>query len=345
MRTLPLIVSNVRAALVHLRNESDLFLAIDHTLWFSTTKPLAVNVTVNVTVNATLVLQMVVVQLQPRAMSVVKSSLGQDDSLARGRALMERHEHERGKVYSWVMRLRPDMAYSLAFPPLRAWPAPARPTLFSDYLSSGYKGTRCGANNWISPVMLRLHGACADDTFGYMSRAVASAYFRHWFWHASCGGTSQLPKIVRTQRGNTTSRVSVKPIGDDGRLGCIECRLGCAMHTAGVELAALPGVARHRWLVRGPSDTPLSAQRNSALLQKAPMPMNAVAFSVCGFATSRSNLEEANSVCGPPAGGGAGPELNDTADKAKAAAWTARPLRLSRGGHVAKKPPNFSAKT
>ena len=255
MRTLELVVSNLVSALAHLRNDSDLLVAIDRRVTAGPKKAMA-------TAEKGLV-QEVVQRLDPRASSVAEKSKGQDDSLIRAHLLMQNLERERGERYTWVMRLRPDMAYMRAFPPLSAWPKPVRPTLFADYLGSGENGSSCGSTDRIDPSMLRDHGACADDNFGYMSRSAADAYFRHWFWHASCGGTSRLPSY------------RVRPSGIDGRLGCIECRLGCAMHVAKVELAAIPGIRVHRMLVRhghGHAKAEVSAELPN------PMPMLAVAY-------------------------------------------------------------------
>ena len=163
---------------------------------------------------------------------------------------MVQAERRRGTAYAWVMRLRPDMGYTLAFPPLEAWPKPKRPMLFADYISSGSNDTLspCGPSETIDRSMMLKHGVCADDTFGFMNRQVSTAYFRHWFWKTSCGGTSKLPRNITTSKETHMSR----PVGHDGRLGCIECRLGCAMHVANVGVAALPDVALNRRLVRLP---------------------------------------------------------------------------------------------
>ena len=256
-RTLPSIVQNIHFALKALRNESDLFLATDigslvGIPYLVGTKVLATkHIEALSKEQKDKILEAIVAKLKPTAFSVVNKSAGQDESLMRCRNLMRQSETSRGFGYQWVLRLRPDMAYSRPFPSLDAWPKPTEPTLFSDYLTSGLNGTRCGATRSIPVGMLRTHGACVDDTIGFMSRSAASYYLGHWFWHEKCGGTVKLPVRKRSSDDDGHEGIiTTHPVGEDGRLGCIECRLGCSMHFRNVRVAALPALATHRVLVR-----------------------------------------------------------------------------------------------
>jgi len=245
-RTLSLtpVQHNVRASLARLRDDADLYLAIDRSVAGNTSARLSGRL-----------LAHVLARLRPTNHSVVGKSAGQDNSLVRGRQLMRWHELRRGVDYAWVMRLRPDMAFTRPFPPLRAWPQPTQPTLYTDYIGSGDNGTACGATSRIRPALLNSNGMCADDNWGFMSRSVATVYFGHWFWHTSCAGTQLLPsskwKTTVNEAHVMRVRVDNRPVGRRNRLGCIECRLGCMMHRAKVRVAALPAVGRGRMIVRG----------------------------------------------------------------------------------------------
>ena len=241
--SLPPVLHNVHASLARLRDDADLFLAIDR------------SVAGNKSAKARLsgdALANVLARLRPTNHSVVGKSAGQDLSLVRGRQLMQWHERRRGVDYAWVMRLRPDMAFTHPFPPLAAWPQPKSPTLYTDYIGSGDDGTACSATPHILPELLANHGVCADDNWGFMSRSVVNDYFAHWYWHASCAGTRLLPSKKRERKRRDGVRVpDMHPVGLGNRLGCIECRLGCMMHRAMVRVAALPAVGRGRMIVRG----------------------------------------------------------------------------------------------
>ena len=250
--SLRVVGANIRAALSSLRNESDLFLAIDRTRCNQARAWTLLGPDTPI-----LDERDIASILEPLAISVVNRSKGHDVSLMRGHQLMVQEERRRGTAYAWVMRLRPDMGFTLAFPPLGAWPKPKRPTLFADYISSGANDSACGPTATIQGSMMQGHGGCADDTFGFMNREVSNAYFRHWFWTASCGGTSEMPRRIikknETRRGVTRTVWKFNsPVGRDGRRGCMECRLGCAMHVANVRLAALPEVYRNRQIIRLP---------------------------------------------------------------------------------------------
>ena len=248
-RTLSLefVALNIKAALANLRSHSDLFMAVDRTSMVQTSAWHARH-------PGMLGMRDIVKVLRPLQWSIANRSGGQDVSLVRGHRLMVKRERVRHGEYTWVMRLRPDMAYLAAFPRLSEWPKPVRPTLFADYISSGANGSKCGPTEKIKPALQRLHGICADDTFAFMDRWVARRYFGHWYWNASCGGTRRLP-----------SRRS-HPVGRDGRLGCMECRLGCTMHMAAVRVMALPVVGEQRVLVR-----PAGINRTNASLPRSAM--------------------------------------------------------------------------
>ena len=56
-------------------------------------------------------------------------------------------------------------------------------------------------------------------------------------------------------------------MGSDGRLGCVECRLGCMMWRASVRVAEMPNVAQHRWLVRSVREQTQAHPRAKLLTQ------------------------------------------------------------------------------
>lgn len=291
-RTLQAVIDNLDAALMHLRPAADLFMALDLQT-FATDSPKTNRTRWNMTFVQhkqlrSQLLRDSLARLLPKNVSVVDRSTGLDTSLLRVRALMVSEERRRRQRYTWVMRLRPDMAFERPFPPFGSgmWPMPRRPTLFADYLSSGANGSKCGPTRHIAPEMLRRHGACVDDNFGFMSRAAADAYFRHWYWDKSCGGTGQLPRLQRHESqlanrsivsplasilglvaGQADRRAEVSPMGSDGRLGCVECRLGCMMWRASVRVAEMPNVAQHRWLVRSVREQTQAHPRAKLLTQ------------------------------------------------------------------------------
>eukprot|EP00965_Chrysotila_dentata_P200824 6180203-Pleurochrysis_carterae.AAC.1 len=167
-------------------------------------------------------------QTSPTATDLVSYSKGLEESLVRCRRLLKLREQVRGARFAYVMRLRPDMVFKYPLPPLHHWPRAQAPTLFTDYITCGLVGSNCGPSPTCPPSILRQHGLCADDNFGFMSRSVARVYFGHWDWHPQCAGT-------RSQQNAS---------GVAARLDCVECKLGCTMFRRGIRVMEVANVSR-----------------------------------------------------------------------------------------------------
>ena len=248
-RTFMHVAPNLLTATARLRAEdADVFLAIDRARGRSSAYPGK-----SVPRLAEKPLLAAAARFKPAGLSVVEVSKGLDETLRRCFKLIVTRERKRGE-YAFVLRLRTDLAFKAPLPRLSAFPRPTRPRLwfFSDYLSAGTNSSRCGPTKTVPPELLARHGLCADDNIAFMPRAVAPSYFRHWYWKPECAGTPTMPKKAHRVKEGKAQGVarrlaeSIVAVGKEGRLGCIECRLGCELHRAGVTaIGELSGLREH----------------------------------------------------------------------------------------------------
>ena len=151
---------------------------------------------------------------EPVAMRVARSA-DQNEGLHACLSLITEHETQRAASYTWVLRLRPDVAYGAQLPPWPSWgtlPAAGRLVISTDASTSMAAPQQRKASALGTHRSYARGGACVKDVWALVSRAAAEAYFsRHW----------------------------PRPCLPDSMPSYPECKLGCAMHQAQVKVGAI----------------------------------------------------------------------------------------------------------
>jgi len=130
------------------------------------------------------------------------------------------HEKQRGFQYKWMMRVRPDMIYTLRMPPYEIWPSWVPNAKIKQMFTSWDSPWHTGmvAKDWI------LGGGCnKGGLFALVTRSAAAAYFNPW-----------PPEFALRRMG------CGPPLGKWPK---DECRLGCALHRAKVHVASCSGAS------------------------------------------------------------------------------------------------------
>ena len=147
----------------------------------------------------------------------VRRRASQNEGLADCLGMIQGEESARCRRYTWVVRLRPDVAYRRRLPAIEEW------------LRAGVRQARMRRPSWVlSDWMVVLNATrgtiAVKDVWAVMSRSAASVYMADW-------GTSRC--------GCST-----------GHIGLNECRLGCRLFRGRVEVGATIKGLHLRQIVR-----------------------------------------------------------------------------------------------